>query len=513
MALHDKTQIEFGDFQTPLNLAWDVCTVVRRTGFQPRSVLEPTCGRGTFLQAAVSEFPCASRVLGFERDPRYVELARAAVEACPHEAQVEVIAADFFSTNWKQVIDSLPDPILVIGNPPWVTNATLGGLGSRNLPVKSNIDNLRGIEAITGRSNFDISEWMLRESIQWLASRTGVLAVLCKTAVARKVLAFAWSRDIPMESTSIFRIDAKTHFGASVDACLLLVRTRPGGDTRKCEDYDSLSASQARRTFGFRQGELVADVKLFERWKSLYRTGLNGWRSGVKHDCSRVFELEPMAGGFQNGLREHIDIELEVVFPLMKSSDLAAGRASRKWLLMPQRSMTESPNRLQTVAPRTWGYLVQHQQLLERRGSSIYRNRPQFTVFGVGPYSFSPWKVAISGLYKKLDFRCVGPVGTKPVVFDDTCYFFPCDSEEQASVLHRLVTSDVATEFWTGLVFWDCKRPITARLLNALDLAKLARAIGAWDETTRLIAERQIIDYAEQAHQWFLFHESAPPYG
>jgi hypothetical protein len=79
--------------------------------------------------------------------------------------------------------------------------------------------------------------------------------------------------------------------------------------------------------------------------------------------------------------------------------------------------------------------------------------------------------------------------------------------------LHRLVTSDAAIEFWSALVFWDAKRPITANLLNTLDLAELARAIGAWDATTRLIAERQIVDYAEQTHQWLLFRESAPPYG
>jgi hypothetical protein len=513
MATNRHSQIEFGDFQTPTRLAQDVCAVVSRTGFEPRSVLEPTCGHGAFLRVALSAFPDVSCVLGFDRNPDYVRIARAGVESSPHEAHVEVNEADFFSTDWLQVIDRLPEPILIIGNPPWVTNAALGGLGGRNLPAKSNMDNLRGIEALTGRSNFDISEWMLRENIQWLASRQGLLAVLCKTAVARKVLAFAWSRDLPVESASIYRIDAKAHFGASVDACLLLIRTRPGCRAKECEDYDSLSASHPRGVFGLREGRLVADVKLFERWRFLLATGLNGWRSGIKHDCSRVFELDSTGQGFRNGLGEQVEIGPEVVFPLLKSSDLAARRGPRKWLLVPQRSMSESPNWLQTAAPRVWAYLIQHEPLLERRRSSIYRNRPPFAVFGVGPYSFSPWKVAISGLYKKLDFSCVGPIERKPVVFDDTCYFFPCDSEDQASVLHRLVTSDAAIEFWSALVFWDAKRPITANLLNTLDLAELARAIGAWDATTRLIAERQIVDYAEQTHQWLLFRESAPPYG
>jgi hypothetical protein len=513
VATDRSRRIEFGDFQTPPGLAADVCAAVSKTNFRPRSILEPTCGRGVFLLAALSEFPCASRVLGFDRNPDYVKIARAEVTSSPHGASAEVKQADFFSTDWAEVIDNLPQPILVIGNPPWVTNAALGGLGSLNLPPKSNTDNLRGIEALTGHSNFDISEWMLRESVQWLASREGTLAVLCKTAVARKVLTFAWSRQIPVERASIYRIDAKAHFGASVDACLLLVRTRPGCGVKECAEYESLLASQPQRTFGVRDGQLVADVTLFERWRCLLATEHNGWRSGIKHDCSTVFELDVNEREFRNGLGERVEVERDVVFPLMKSSDLAAGRTPKKWLLLPQRFVTESPDRLQSAAPKAWQYLGRHRRLLDERGSTIYRKRPPFSVFGVGPYSFSPWKVAISGLYKRLEFRCVGPLREQPVVFDDTCYLFPCDSQEQAGVLHKLVTSPAALEFWSALVFWDAKRPITAKLLNSLDLAELARAIGVWDATTRRIAERQMVEYSEHAHQALLFQESAAPRG
>jgi hypothetical protein len=287
---------------------------------------------------------------------------------------------------------------------------------------------------------------------------------------------------------------------------------RPGCNAKECEDYDSLSAPHPQVTFGLREGQLVADVKPFERWRFLLATGLNGWRSGIKHDCSRVFELNRTEASFRNGLGEQVEIECKVVFPLLKSSDLAAHRGPRKWLFVPQRSMSESPSRLQTAAPKAWSYLIRHQELLKKRGSSIYRNRPQFSVFGVGPYSFSPWKVAISGLYKKLDFSCIGLFGDRPVVFDDTCYFFPCDSEEQARILYTLVASNAAVEFFSALVFWDSKRPITSALLNTLDLAELARLLGLWDATTRVIAERQLVDYAEQAHQWLLFRESAPSY-
>ena len=56
-----NSQIEFGDFQTPLTLAKEVCRLLRRAGEAPDFVLEPTCGRGAFLVAAAEAFAQAIR--------------------------------------------------------------------------------------------------------------------------------------------------------------------------------------------------------------------------------------------------------------------------------------------------------------------------------------------------------------------------------------------------------------------------------------------------------------------
>jgi len=217
-------QTEFGDFQTPIELARDVCSLLKRDRFRPASVLEPTCGRGRFVRAALEMFPDLSRLLGYDINRAYVEEARAAATSSYTRAAVEIREGDFFHTNWTTIVAELPQPILVLGNPPWVTNAELGTLGSGNLPAKSNTDNLRGIDALTGSSNFDISEWMLRKNLEWLNQRSGMLAVLCKTSVARKVLLFAWKNSLSLDSAAIYRLDANRHFGASVEACLLVVR-------------------------------------------------------------------------------------------------------------------------------------------------------------------------------------------------------------------------------------------------------------------------------------------------
>jgi hypothetical protein len=513
MARDKIAKIEFGDFQTPRRLARDVCSVIERIGFSPGSVIEPTCGRGAFLLAALEAFPGANRFLGVDQEADHVREARHATNALGTGKHIEILQGDFFETDWSGIVGRLPKPILILGNPPWVTNATLGSLGSANLPAKSNEDNLRGIEALTGKSNFDISEWMLRKNVQWLADAPGMVAVLCKTAVARKVLSYVWSQGLPVASAEVRRIDAQLHFGASVDACLLLVRFQPGASSKECSDYRSLQSAEPDAVFGLRDAGLVADVRLYDRWHDLLGRGLSGWRSGIKHDCSNVFELDQRDVGYENGMGKRVDVEPEVLFPLLKSSDLARNRHPRKWLLVPQRTMSASPDDLQRSAPKAWQYLLANEARLDKRGSSIYLKRPRFSIFGVGEYSFSPWKVAISGLYKKLEFVKVAPLQGRPVVLDDTCYFFPCQSERECHVLHDLVQSEPAQKFWSALVFWDAKRPITAQILNLLDFSALARATGMESEIARVLAERQLVRYTEGAHQQLLFREAPEEYG
>ncbi len=505
-------KVEFGDFQTPQGLARDVCAVIQRTGFSPASIIEPTCGRGAFILAALDAFPRASHFLGVDQDAGHVREAIRATNDVRHDRQIRIQQGDFFDTDWLNVVAKLPKPILIVGNPPWVTNAKLGSLGSANLPSKTNEDNLRGIDALTGKSNFDISEWMLRQNIQWLSGAFGMLAVLCKTAVARKVMFYAWSQNLPIESAEVRRIDAKLHFGASVDACLLLLRFRPDARSKECRDYGSLQGLEPEAVFGLRDGNLVADVRLYDRWHGLLGRGLSGWRSGIKHDCSNVFELVQKDAGYQNGIGQPVDVEPEVLFPLLKSSDLARNRPPRKWLLVPHRTMSLSPENLQHSAPKAWQYLLANGALLDKRGSSIYRNRSRFSIFGVGEYSFALWKVAISGLYKKLEFVMVPPCEGRPVLLDDTCYFFPCQSEQECHVLHDLVQSEPAREFWSAFIFWDAKRPITAQTLNLLDFAALARATGMESEIARVLAERQLVRYTEGVHQPLLFREDPEEY-
>jgi hypothetical protein len=368
----------------------------------------------------------------------------------------------------------VPEPILVIGNPPWVNNSALGALQSGNHPEKRNADQMRGIEAITGKSNFDISEWMLRRLLEAVRGRQSMLAMLCKMRVARKTLAWAWRHDFDLHEASLYRIDARRAFGAAVDACLFVCCLGRRHAEANCAVYADLHSGRPAERFGYRERRWVSNLEAYDRWQHLCGAFGSRWRSGIKHDCARVMELRRAPRGWQNGLGEFVDLEDQFLYPLVKGSQLDRGATDpERWLLVPQRSVGEDTAGIAGRAPRTWRYLQRHADRLDRRASSIYRNRPRFSVFGVGPYSFAPWKVAVSGFHQTPRFRALGPCFGKPIVSDDTCYLVPCQDETSARELCDLLNHPIAQEFYSAFIFQGAKRPVTVELLQSLDLAAL----------------------------------------
>jgi hypothetical protein len=326
--------------------------------------------------------------------------------------------------------------------------------------------------------------------------------MLCKTAVARKILVHAWKSGITLRDSTIRSIDAAIYFGASVSACLLVCNAAPSSRSRECHVHEGLEDREPSAIIGYQDGLLLSNLKNYERLKHLQGEEMYRWRSGVKHDCSMVMELTKANGRYANGLGELVQLEDDYVYPLLKSSDIASGRVKdpTRSMLITQRFVGEDTSKIERRAPRTWEYLKAHAELLDRRGSSIYRNRPPFSIFGVGDYSFSAWKVAISGFYKRLEFTKVGPHLGKPVLLDDTCYFISCESEAEADCVCSLLNSEMARDFYGAFVFWDAKRPITVDLLRRLDLLRLAQALDLQD---------QLDAFLERKKEFALFSQAA----
>src|SRR5262249_41968489 len=149
-----------GDFQTPPELVAAVLDTLGPIGARWPRVLEPTCGQGHFLQGLL-EHPAPPREIhAVEIQPSH---CRAAGEQAARQGDrgiaLTITCADIFQLRLGRDLRWRHDgPLLVVGNPPWVTSAELGSLAGAQTPPKSNDAALGGLEALTGASNFDVTE-------------------------------------------------------------------------------------------------------------------------------------------------------------------------------------------------------------------------------------------------------------------------------------------------------------------------------------------------------------------
>jgi hypothetical protein len=481
---------EFGDFQTPLELSNLMVNIIDKKNIYPNVIIEPTCGVGNILLTAYDFFH-PQKAIGIEINNTY---CKNILGKSKGNKDILIVNSDIFisiNTLKKQINDN--DICLFIGNPPWVTNSELSSIESTNVPQKSNIKNLRGIEAITGKSNFDITEYIIIKLIEEFNPQKSIFAFLCKTSVARNILKYCWNNNIYYHEASIFPVDSKKYFDAAVDACYFVIDATRKKAVVECRVFDSIEKRTYKSTIGLYQNTMIVNMDAFISHNYLGKSDYT-WRNGIKHDCSKVMELDIIGSSLINGYGETVDIENDLLYPLFKSSDIANGTIeARKKVLVTQKRIGEETKYIQLKYPKTWQYLNDHANDFIKRKSSIYKNKPIFSIFSIGDYSFYLFKIAISSLYKKINFKMIHPIDGKPVMVDDTCNFISCKNESEAHIVFSLLTDEKTRLFLESIIFWDSKRPITTEILNSVDLKKIVSENYLHNHYSILTGYNQII--------------------
>jgi hypothetical protein len=478
---------EYGDFQTPAILSDLVCGTFIEEHFSPEILVEPTFGKGSFIISSLKAFPELKEVYGIEIYKPYCWHTKFAIlelfieNPDLNKPAISLFCEDIFKFHFNELV-KFPDKngVLVIGNPPWVTNAELSSLNSGNLPVKSNFKSYNGMEAITGKGNFDIGEYIILMMLNSFAKHHGYMTMLAKNSVIKNII-----HDLPKTSYSIsdiaaLRFDAKIHFNASVEASLFKCRLGAGSQDFTCKISSLDTPNSVEKEFGWVSNKFASDIALYENNNIFDGVCPFIWRQGVKHDCSKILELQKMDSKFVNGFNEPLDIENDLIFGLVKSSDLQSPLIlkPRKYAIVTQKKVGEETAYLSETFPKMYKYLKKNQQFFMERKSSIYKRKPQFSIFGVGDYSFKPYKVAVSGLYKKPSFSLILPFNNKPVMLDDTCYFLGFDNISEALITFAVLNSTFTIDLLRAITFIDAKRPYTKDILMRIDLLKIARHLG-----------------------------------
>lgn len=488
---------DYGDWQTSYKFAKSICMYLKNRGVTPNVVVEPTCGVGNFISAAIDVFDTIEKVYGIEIFNGYISQTEQKLQECVERNRIhyfKLYNTNIFTFDFSKIVNENQDKnILVLGNPPWVTNSGLGKTECNNLPTKRNIDRHKGIEAITGKGNFDIAESICNMIIDAFSRHHSThIALLVKNSVIRNIL---YRQNISPRCIHNIRqlcFDAKKEFKVAVSASLF--ECQIGVDYQsQCASYDFYTKIFSH-TFGWINDAFVSNIQDYGATDFLDGKSQLIWRSGIKHDCSKVMELSFDGKVYINGLKEVVDIDENTVFPLLKSSDIGKGiKNVRKYIVLPQTNISEETSNLKNKAPKTYSYLLSHAAYLDERKSIIYRNKPRFSVFGLGNYSFAPYKLVISALYSDLIFSMVEPIAGKPVMVDDTCYLLAFNRKEYAKLTHFILQSDILKKFIRNLCFMDAKRIISRELLMRINLYQLSKSVdySGIDISQTIICEYQ----------------------
>lgn len=492
--LEEPDRAEYGDFQTNEDLANKVTAYLASKNISPEIIVEPTCGKGNFIIAALKHFPNIKNIFGVEIYKPYVWETKFSLinfflenpEA--KRPEISISHCDVFDFDFKGIAKQFSSKdILIIGNPPWVTNSKLGSLNSANLPKKSNFKNHSGLDAMTGKGNFDIAEFITLKMLETFQNREGHLLLLVKNSVIKNIVFEQIKNNYKIASIEKHCIDSKKEFNVSVEASLFYCKLNvaPQFDCTEFNFYNNQNPSQK---FGWLNDKFVSNIDTYNHTKDIDGECPFIWRQGLKHDCSNIMELEKVNGHYVNGLNEEVKLEEGLVYGLLKSSDLknTVINQTRKFTIVTQRKVGQETKYIKNDYPKTYQYLTAHQDNFDARKSSIYNNKPLFSIFGIGDYSFKPYKVAISGLYKTFHFTLILPQANKPVMLDDTCYLIGFDQIEYAVYALILLNSDTTMQFLKSITFSDAKRTFTKDVLMRIDLLKLAKNIKTQSLQTEL---------------------------
>lgn len=483
--ISEPDRTEYGDFQTNTDLANKVALLLTTKNVSPEIVIEPTCGKGNFIVASLKRFDSVKKVFGIEIYKPYVWESKFNIidfylnNPTENKPEILIIHSSVFHFDFKTIAkENGTKEILIIGNPPWVTNSKLGSLNSSNLPKKANFKNHNGLDAMTGKGNFDIAEFITLMMIETFQHQKGNIALLVKNTVIKNIVFDQFSKKYNISEIEKYCIDSKKEFNVSVEASLFYCKLN-SNPFFECAEFDFYNNSKAKLNFGWLSDKFVANIDTYSNAEQIDGKCPFEWRQGIKHDCSSIMELDKVNGHFVNGLKEEIKLESDLVYGILKSSDLknTVIKETRKHTIITQKKVGQETNYIKYDFPKTFQYLSEHQDAFNARKSSIYKNKPPFSIFGIGDYSFKPYKVAISGLYKTFHFTLVLPQNEKPVMLDDTCYMLGFDKLEFAVYSLILLNSEKTVQFLQSITFADAKRTFTKDVLMRIDLLELSQII------------------------------------
>jgi hypothetical protein len=269
---------------------------------------------------------------------------------------------------------------------------------------------------------------------------------------------------------------------------------------------------------------LTARPKALRTFKKLLGESAYVGRKGITCSVNGVFWLSVQArrpGGLLivGNVTEHAKksvkstqaaLEETLVYPLIRGADVDrwSGCSELSVLLTHQEGMRLKaiPEAvMQKDYPKAWGYLVQFEKVLRKSG--IFRRyfkptAPFYSIFNIGDYTFSPYKVVVREIAGSLTAAVIGSKDGKPCIPDHKLVMVDCAKQVEAHYICGVLNSAPArllvgsyvieTQFSTHIFSllvvptFDSRNKIHLRLAELSEEAHKAVAKGETEEVRRI---------------------------
>ena len=446
---------------TPLRWAiWLIeVTGAFRAWLDGATVLDPTCGEGAFLEAFVAlarregigiTREALARLHGVEiveADKRRLLEGMGARHGV-NLAEDNITTADFITA----IVPGRYD--VIVGNPPWINFTDLpGDLKAKWGPAYIRhqlVTDKRNV--LLGGSRADVATLVVKKALDDLLANGGRAAFFIPLSLFFNSGANDLFRPFP-GSAHGYRVVRLWDFGRE-------------------PVFDGISTRYGAALFdrkGVQTWPVETDVRNGGTWTRLY-SAASDHRTGPWHQretpdidaltapaieigpsqrprqgvntcgANDIFIFERDGNRLRNGLGEERELEEELLFPLMNAGNFGRPPSGpQRWILVPHDARSGRPLTWDAIARYgcVAAYLSQHREALTRRKGTLINAHigrgHWWSLLGVGPYSFAPWKVAWEALGRKSFTPAV--LGGRWQGNQALHAFCPCTSVHEAEAL------------------------------------------------------------------------------
>ena len=458
---------------------------------------------------------------------------------------------------WIRVIESSFSPLFigqfdyVVGNPPWIGWEFLSDDYKEKLnKIYLKIYRLFGFsgkEARLGHSNDDFLIVFTYLVIDKYLKNNGVLGFIVKQTlfknvagkIFRKFTIEKYEGKIPLK---VVRVDDFVHirpFDASSETAVITIKK--GHCTTYPVDYIIWKKKTKGRISPFAElghivritqrlkckakplskEEITSQWIILSREKSEVPAAIGNSQSfpyeirhGIKFDLNSVFFVEILSkednlltivnkikGSKKKLQRISTRIEPDLIFPILKPRNIR-----RKWCfegyeyaLVPQRTYGEdNENTLRKRYPLTYLYLTTfRRELIYERKSSWFKHGPFYSIFGIGEYTWKPYKVVWCRMGFKPYFVVISKIsdkylGEKLLMVDSTFEYIPLDKENEAHYVCAILNSE-SVQMAIKKMSTESKCGISKSIISRLKIPK-------FNEDN--VLHKELSELSKKAHEY-----------